>query len=216
MSVPALKAMLLDGLYPYQAGEDQGLAMLRSALTRELFKREGEKSLQWAEGLGPADREGILGGLINGLAEQDFVAALPWIDGFSEAYGQERAQWFSHRAIVGATQRGAAALLNLKKLYGARLAGAMIPQGGLPEDFDFGLYLAGSARQGQQFSQLNVMGLWAAKDREAAFQYIKTATTSGTPGGADLCGLAFQGVAKTAVPETARERVRGIWRGKKH
>lgn len=209
MSVPALKAMLLDGLYPYRPGEDEGLNMLRSALTRELFKREGEKALQWADGLDPAEREGILGGLINGLAEQDYVAALPWIDGFGEKYGRDRAQWLSHQAIIGATKRGAAAVLELKKLYGNRLAGAMIPQGGLPEDFDFGLYLAGSARPGQQFSQMNVMGLWAAKDREAAFQYVKNATTNGTPGGAELFGLAFQGVAKMDGLATAGGWVAG-------
>ena len=196
MSVAALKAMLLDGLYPYRDGEDEGLGTLRSALTRELFKREGEKALLWADGLDPADREGILGGLINSLAEQDFVAALPWIDGFGEKYGQERVQWFSYHAISGATQRGAAALLELLKLYGNRLPGTMMPQGGLPEDFDFGLYLTGTARPGQPFAQRNVMGLWAAKDREAAFQYVKNATINGTPGGTGLFGLAFQGVAK--------------------
>jgi hypothetical protein len=174
-------------------GETYPMDSLLAAVALELFRREGEKALQWANAPDPADGRGkILLAMITAAATDDPALAKPWFDRYLLEFGKSRSISITGAAIRGATARGAADLVKLREIFGEDLQ-TQIPYGPLPDDFDFGLFVKNFSA-GEPESR-TTMQQWAAKDPDAAWAAVKELSATDADRAAMYAGAVFTGKA---------------------
>lgn len=135
----------------------------------ELFRREGEGSLQWAamQNYRPSQL------LLIAAAEQSPETAKPWIDRYLKAMRRNgQMMLFSDAAIRGATARGVADIVRLKDIFGEEMWNGSGPIERVRGDFDFALFY--THFWSPKIGSGAVMAQWARKDPEAAWQMVKT------------------------------------------
>lgn len=166
-----------------------------AAAAGELFRREGEEALEWANRLDPsAGRTLLIDQMIRAAAGQSPEIALPWIGRYHQEFGKGLSNEFGRAAIIGATARGAEDLLRLKELYGDELRGCQFPIGPYPDGFDFHLLVAKLPFS----SDLRpTLACWTARDRDAAWAGIKEVIERDRNLAAGYFGSLFTGIAAT-------------------
>lgn len=160
---------LLEGFQNEQ--RTYGLRETLRMFGEELFRREGEAALEWAEGLDEKLRKPALEALLRAAAAESPAVAKRWIDRLRETYGPEwnsRASWDAMRAAAG---RGADDLLQVAALFGVDLEEGPQSAPSYVEDFDFAKMLSQfpkghGAREAFRY--------WTAKDKDAAWATMKT------------------------------------------
>ncbi|HEY1120990.1 MAG TPA: hypothetical protein VGE67_05300, partial [Haloferula sp.] len=154
------------------------------ALARELFHREGEASLTWAESTGDPD---LTAALLRAAAE-DPALVKKWMAKFSPAWDPDRQEYwrvYSRLADI-ATSRGSEALLEVEALFPQSMAETALKY---PEDFDFAGYIAKT--QWDKGRSLAVKA-WASRDPDAVAALLKSGSVSIQDG---FASLAMDGVA---------------------
>ncbi|GAA5125791.1 hypothetical protein JIN84_14665 [Luteolibacter yonseiensis] len=175
---------------------------LLSKAADELFRREGENALRWADALDVAGgRETILHSLIGSAARNDPALAKSWYDHYRLEFAKSSSSSILAAAIRGATARGVEDMIELKKIFGNDLLFGM-PIGPLPDDFDYRLFI-NNFSAGEPDSRTTVQ-YWAAKDPEAAWAGVRElAQTEGQQAamymGALFAGKAVGGKEKEAI-----------------
>lgn len=187
---------LITGLL--EATQSDGLdvqEILRTA-TKELFHREGDKALEWADRLAPeSGRMRILEQVIMAAAGDSAEFALPWIGRYEVEFGKGLGNPFAAAAIIGATQRGAEDLMGLREIYGD-----CSPRGPIPDDFDFNLLFS----QNRNLAALAAtMEYWTAKDRDAAWAGVQEIVRKDSNTGMNFFGSVFTGIAATEGEQKA-------------
>lgn len=204
MDSAAIREMMTGLLAARQDGPlEAGLILVNAA--EELFHRDGEKALEWADTLDPASGRHI-------ILEQIIVAAVTtspelakhWIDRFEKEFGgADPFSPFPSAARTGATRRGAADLLQLREIMGHN---TVAPMGPLPADFDFHLLFS----QATNLSSLGAtMEYWTAKDRESAWAGVREIMTKDADKGVDFFGSAFTGIAAVEGERNAARWISG-------
>lgn len=173
---------LLAGL----TGQDQqSTYLLFEAAAKELFRRDGEKSLEWAAALDPAmGRKLILSRLITAAAGESPALAKPWIDRYQQEFGKTENFNFAHAAADGAAARSAEELVGLRNILGEGLFA--IPGGPFPPGFDYALFLK-NFRAGEPETRAAAQR-WAIQDRDAAWATAKEIAAKDGINGALLLG----------------------------
>lgn len=175
--------------------ETPEIRMILSAAAAELFRRDGEKALDWANGLEPASgRQTLLNQMIIAAATELPGTAKPWISRYNTEFGESIYHEFAWAAVTGATSRGAEDLLRLKKLYGDGLNGCPFPTGPYPDGFDFRLLVTSLPFDPDLRASL---ACWTARDRDAAWVGIKEVIERDGNLSADYFGSLFTGIAAT-------------------
>ena len=172
----------------------------------ELFRRDAEGSLQWAEGLGANDNP-VLGQLVRIAVQEDPRLAKPWVDKLKD--DQPFESWKSQMArlaIEGAVSRGADAVLEAEEIFGDDVPGFAVTMDEFDPHFDFAKLVAKS-RQDEFRSQ--VLKVWASIDREAAFKGVTTNIASGDNKAPSLAGVVYTGVATTSGETGAAQWIAG-------
>ncbi|MES2440904.1 MAG: hypothetical protein V4584_17695 [Verrucomicrobiota bacterium] len=194
MDVTALRSLMAD-LSASAAGSagDYRMGYLLAAVAGELFRREGEKALRWADAPDPANgRQKILAAMITAAVTDDPALAKPWFDRYQLEFGKGGSSFIIGAAIRGATSRGAADLIKLKEIFGKHIETGM-PDGPLPGDFDFHLFVTHFS-SGEPGSR-TTMHQWAAKDPEAAWAAAKEVAATDASHGGTYAGVIFTGKA---------------------
>lgn len=147
--------------------------ILLSEAASVLYRREGEKSLEWALGLeaGTA-KQTIFFALVEAAVESTPASAKSWVDRVDEICGIGRSMDLACNAIISATGQGAEELLRVREAYGDRLDGFTFPQGSYAEDFDFQM-LFDHIASGSETNLHDAMSYWAAKDWQSAWGKAK-------------------------------------------
>ncbi len=138
-----------------------------------LYRREGDKSLEWAMGLefSPAKRT-IFFAMVEAAVTDSPASTKPWVDRFSETNGKGMSEDLACDAIISATGQGAEELLRVREAYGEDLVGFAFPQGSYAEDFDFQM-LFDKIPSDSGMDLYDAMSYWAAKDRQSAWGKAK-------------------------------------------
>jgi hypothetical protein len=208
LEVAGLQQLIMDLQNAPIVQDDDAAPMAGETLRRlalsELFRRQGERSLEWAAGVADATiRRSVLGQLLGLAAHDTPELAKPWIDRFCEQYGENRALWFASPVIIGATGRGAEDLVRVWELFKGDFGSYAFPQGDFPEDFDFRRFITALPNAS---GNPRAIAYWAALDRDAAWAGVKELIdTQGI--GASFFSSLFVGV--TAV-EGNREAAKWI------
>jgi hypothetical protein len=208
MDIAGLQGLITDLQNTPMVQDDDASPLAGQTLRRlaisELFRREGERSLEWAAGLADATiRRSVLGQFVGLAAHDTPELAKPWIDRFCEQYGENRALWFASPVIIGATGRGAEDLVRVWELFKGDFGSYAFPQGDFPEGFDFRRLITALPNAP---GNPRAIAYWAALDRDAAWAGVKELIdTQGI--GASFFSSLFVGV--TAV-EGNREAAKWI------
>ena len=175
------------------------------AAGRELFRREGEEALRWADKAetGKA-REELLGAMLLGAVADAPSIAKPWLDRFSIEFGKSMHFNFAAAAGRGAIARGAEDLVGLGDILGKELT-PYVPYGAIPEGFNYPLMME-KFRAGEP-EMREAMQLWAARDQEAAWAEVRKVSAKDSFQGALYVGAVFSGLA---VGGKEREAIRWI------
>lgn len=167
-----------------------------AALSAELFRREGDESVRWAEGTGD---ELLMLCVLSEMARVDFPAAESWISGYLKKYQSPTNQIFD-AALQGAASRSAIELLALEK------AGYTDSRTlDYADDFDFHAYLANTT---SHFDLVSAIRYWSAKDPDAVEKALLDGLRGRGDGEYTIFSEAYQGRAAMAG-ET--EAARWIW-----
>lgn len=206
MDSGAIRGVLSDlaSLDPSKsAGEFQAMKSTLESLARELFRREGEQALQWANSVQPAEvRKKVLTAMVAAALGETPALAKPWFDRYLLEFGKRETFNFGCAATRGATARGAEDLVKLKEIFGNELHGP-VPNGPLPEGFNFKLLLenfsAGEPEMREAVQQ------WASRTPDEALAEVRN-LASRDEMKASLCvGALFAGIA-AGVRETEAAR----------
>ena len=195
-----LRALLTDSVS--DAPTSDGGIM--TAAAKELFRREGMAALDWGKSLPPDQRKTVMYFLLAAAVAEDPAQAKPWITEFREEIGSSNADSLIHKAIIGATSRGAEDLIKLKELYGDQIRSISFPQGALPEDFDFHRFFTGLPPSGNA-GTLEAFQYWVAKDKEAAWSGFKELLDAQTKGSMTYFSSLFTGAAAVEGEAKAAE-----------
>ena len=187
---------LLAGL----SGEDQHSTYpIFEAGAKELFRREGEKSLAWASGLDPAmGRRMILSRLVAAAVGESPALAKPWIDRYRLEYDKNEDRNFARAAADGAAARSTGELVELRNIMGEGLFA--IPEGPFPAGFDYALFLK-NFRAGEPETR-EAAQRWALQDRDAAWATAKEIAASNGVNGVQLLGA----IHKAVILEEGEEK----------
>ena len=170
---------------------------------RELFRRDAEGSLQWAESRG-TDSNYFMRLLVRIAVMEDPRLAKPWVDKLKDDQPVESLKsQMARAAIEGAVSRGADAVLEAEEIFGDDIPGFASNLDEFDPHFDFAK-LVTKSRQDQFRSQ--VLKVWASIDREAAFT---AATASGADKDRSLPGVVYTGVSTTTGETGAAEWIAG-------
>lgn len=207
MDIAGLQGLIMDLQNAPIVQDDDAAPMAEQTLRRlaisELFRRDAERSLEWAAGVVDADiRRSVLGQLLDLAAHDTPELAKPWIDRFCDQFG-ERPLMFAGPMIMGATERGAEDLVRVWELFKGDFGSYAFPQGDFPEGFDFRRLITALPKAS---GNARAIAYWAALDRDAAWAGVKELIdTQGI--GASFFSSLFAGV--TAV-EGNREAAKWI------
>ncbi len=202
-----MAGLIADLIAPDPPIDDNARRALRASLqaaARELFHREGDEALRWADAAASGKgREELLGAMIVAAVMDSPGIAKPWIERYLIDFGKGRQFEFQVAAGRGATARGAEDLVKLKETLG-ELA-MPVPVGPLPEGFDFPLMMDNFKAGEPEIRE--AMQLWAARDRDAAWKEIRKISEKDPLQSALLVGAVFSGMA---VGGNEREAIRWI------
>ncbi|RYD17388.1 MAG: hypothetical protein EOP88_26830, partial [Verrucomicrobiaceae bacterium] len=203
MDAGQLKTVIVECLQ--QVGPDaampdrQAASGVMGTAVRELYKREGDKALEWAAAEVPeAQRSAVLSELLVAVAKDSPDTMKEWADRYRGQYGDQWAERFNTAAVVGAIERGAAELLRVRELLGTRTMPFSTPD--FPDDFDFHLFITKSK---PDFGFQEVVAQWAARDKEAAWNGVKEVISNNEGSGATYFGAMFRGVLAMEGDEKA-------------
>lgn len=205
LSISELKSLILDcGVNEGKYGEETRAGWsIFNAASEELYRREGEDALKWADGLEAEDRKLVLTWVLRQAAFENPELAKPWIERFRTEFGAGAITAFAHPAIQGATGRGAEELIQLKESYGDLLDGAGFPQGTYADDFDFHRFVTSGMTSGME--AMEPFQYWSAKDKEAAWEGFKEVLEKDRSIFASYFGSVFTGVAAVEGEAKAAE-----------
>lgn len=179
--------------------EAEAASAVFSAAARELWRRDGEKALEWAVAEAPAGmRPEILSELLREAAKDSPDLIKPWSDRFRGEYGNPWANRFELPAVTGAAGRGAEELLRVCDLFSTRVLPASADS--YPEDFDFRLLLTGHL---PAWNLQAPVICWAARDKEDSWSGVKDLMESNPGKGVSLVGHLFRGVLAMEGEEKA-------------
>ncbi|GAA5116270.1 hypothetical protein JIN84_19280 [Luteolibacter yonseiensis] len=195
---------MMTGVLAAQQDGPMEVRLILDAAAKELFHREGEKALEWADSLDPASgRRAILEHVVVAAVSASPEMGKQWIDRYEKEFGKDRFSPFPSAAATGATRRGAADLLQLRIIMGT---GSTAPMGPIPNDFDFHLLITESpnlASLGQ------AMEYWTAKDRENAWAAVREIMVKDANKGVNFFGSAFTGIASIEGERQAARWISG-------
>ncbi|RYD62187.1 MAG: hypothetical protein EOP83_15235 [Verrucomicrobiaceae bacterium] len=157
------------------------------ALAGELFHREGEASLIWAESTGDPD---LTAALLRAAAD-DPALVKKWMSKLSPAWDPDRLEYWRVYSRVAdiATSRGSEALLEAEALFPQSMPETALKY---PEDFDFAGYVAKT--QWDKGRSLAVKA-WASRDPDAVAALLKSGSVNIRDG---IASSAMDGVAIAA------------------
>lgn len=180
-------------LFAAQQYEPMDVHLILKAAAEELFQRDGEKALEWADSLdAESGRRVILERFITAAVESSPAIAKSWIGRYEGEFGTDPFSPLPSAARTGATGRGAADLLQLSKILGNNQSTE--PMGRLPDDFDFHLLISQSENLGPLGA---AMEYWTAKDRESAWAGVREVMDKDATKGVDFFGSVFTGIVAT-------------------
>ncbi len=193
MDSAAIRDLMTSLIAATRQPDPPDVSAILEAAARELFHREGDKAIDWANSLDPAaGRAVLLEQMIRTAAGPSPEIALPWIGRYHKEFGKGLSNEFGRAAIVGATARGAEDLIRLKELYGDGLRGCEFPSGPFADGFDFHLLVTKLPRaSGIQ----EAIQSWAARDKDAAWSGIKENMAADGRIAVYQFGAVFSGVA---------------------
>lgn len=177
------------------ANQQTDIREVLQAAAKELFHREGEQAVQWANSLDPpALRLVVLTRLIAAAAYESPEVAKPWIARSNEEFGKGwGAPEFPFALIRGATGRGAEDLIRLRELYGEELARLhQFPNGPFADGFDFQLLIT---KLPFESGLQRAVEYWVAKDKEAAWSTVQEKIRTDGNLAAHYFGSVFTGIA---------------------
>lgn len=179
----------------------EAVARVLSAAARELYKREGEKALEWAAAEAPAEqRAAVLSELLNAAAKDSPDLVKAWTDRYRGEFGDEWAKRFNLAAVMGAVERSAYELLRVRELLSTRLLpGESVSY---PEDFDFHLLVTRSPPVWNLYAPVTY---WAGVNKEAAWKGVKQVMDSNPGSGIGFVGCTYRGVLAIEGNEKAAE-----------
>lgn len=209
MDAAQLKSAILEslprpGVSVSLMDREAGVRVLTAA-ARELYKREGETSLEWAAAEAPAEqRAAVLSELLEVAAKDSPDLVKAWTDRYRAEFGDEWAKRFSLPAVMGAVERGAYELLRVREL----LSTSVLPGESVsyPEDFDFHLLVTRSPPVWNLYAPVTY---WAGLDKEAAWKGVKQVMDSQKGSGVTFVGCAYRGVLAMEGNEKAAEWIAG-------
>ncbi|WP_035601809.1 hypothetical protein [Haloferula sp. BvORR071] len=214
MDAPELKELLLALRNESQAtsstepskrmGEEMMREPLRDAAVGELYHRDAEGSLKWAEALG-AEGSILLEQLLRTAAKEEPTFAKTWIDRLRPSKGEQWAKQFCATAWQGSTARSAADMLEVEKLYEGQLGSFSFRPEEIADNFDFRRYLKETA---SPISLSEIAKFWAARDPDAAFQGVGERATA-QDGSGTLFGAILQGMAAMKGDAAAAQWIAG-------
>ncbi|WP_035604433.1 hypothetical protein [Haloferula sp. BvORR071] len=185
------------------AEQADGFSATMTMALEELYKRDGEQALLWADDLpNTLHRRWFLYQLIEAANYDSPELAQPWV---KKLKSEEMSFAYGKATLNGAVERGADELIRLQQLFGKDLRG-QVGNEGFPDDFDFKRLITGmpvpSSENGVSLDQ--AIGYWAAEDRKAAWAGIEEAIAKDQAAGCyvggyfkGLCGM--DGNAKAAA-----------------
>ncbi len=186
--------------------ERQAAAQLAGAACAELYRREGLAALEWAAELPASDeRRRALMYLIHCAAREHPEITKPWMERFSQEFGDSTFMSFANAAIQGATSRGADALTELWELFDGKFGNNKFPQGRFADDFDFRQLVM---ELPQTSGVTDAVSYWAAKDAEAAWAGTKEAILQRDLSGGTV-GAVYRGISTAKGEETAARWLAG-------
>lgn len=191
-----------DGVQP----ADQTRQSVIQIALGELFRRDAEGSLQWAEGLGK-DGSALMRQLVRIAVMEDPRLAKPWVEKLTD--DQPFESWHTQMArlaVEGAVSRGADAVLEAEEIFGDDVPGFAATMDEFDPHFDFAKLVANS-RQSEFRSQ--VLKVWASLDREAAFTGVTANLDPENHKAIALPGVVYTGVATTSGETGAAEWIAG-------
>lgn len=192
----AIRGTLSDLASLDPSKSEGNLFAMKSALetlASELFRREGEQALQWANSVQPAEaRKKVLTAMVAAALAETPALAKPWFDRYLLEFGKNEAFNFGCAATRGATARGAEDLVKLKEIFGNELLGP-VPNGPLPEGFNFNLLLdnfsAGEPEMREAVQQ------WASRTPNEALAEIRNLASKDEMKASLCVGALFAGIA---------------------
>lgn len=166
---------LITSLQPAPADRDPTAQQARLILLHqaigELFRRGGERALEWAAALDvTAGRRTVLGQLLEFAAHDTPELAMPWIDRFRDQYGKEATLYVTNQAVIGAIERGAEDLIRVWELFKINIADGSFSAGNFPAGFDFRRLITALPSASVNSRAVTY---WAALDRDAAWAGVK-------------------------------------------
>lgn len=181
--------------------EKQAAYGVLQAAMQELYRREGERALEWAGGIShTGDRFNVLTLLLSELAQESPEKSRKWISKHRDEYGDDWAWNFYPYAMVGANGRGAEDVIKVMELFASDSRGMMLNMGNYAEDFDFHRLVTAFPYS----ADLNPsMEHWAARDKEAAWAAVNEVITADGAGGASYMGSLLKGAVALESDETA-------------
>ncbi|RYD49550.1 MAG: hypothetical protein EOP85_01415, partial [Verrucomicrobiaceae bacterium] len=202
MDAASLKAAALEA-YPLRGSlstkEAETASAVFSAAVRELWRRDGEKALEWAAAEVPAGmRADVLSELLTEAAVDSPDLVKVWADRFRGEYGDRWAEQSHLAAVTGAARRGAEELLRVRALLSTKLLPGNADS--YPEDFDFHLLVTGT--EPVPYLEEPVTH-WAARDKEGSWNGVKHVVESMPGRGTNLVGHLFRGVMAMEGEEKA-------------
>ena len=168
-----------DGKSPMTAEDEWLRYSFVNLAASELYRRDPDGSIEWADKAGPAANSLYDAVLAKGMA-LDPVWAKPYLEAKREARGDDWAHALIWDAYKGAAERGADALLEVEGMFAAEQAKAgrggppFFSPGDYADHFDFGTFLAKTSVPSYKLDPAIVY--WAASDPEAAFGALKDQT----------------------------------------
>lgn len=175
------------------------------AAARELFRRDGEESLRWADTVDAGKaRKDLFNALLMGAVADAPAIAKPWMDRFMIEFGKGMEFNMKVAAARGAIARGAEDLVGLDDILGKDLT-PHVPYGPLPEGFNYPLMME-KFRAGEP-EMREAIQLWAARDQQAAWAEVLKVAAKDSIQGSLYVGAVFSGLA---VGGKEREAIRWI------
>lgn len=167
-----------------------------------LYERESMAAIEWADQQNKELREIMLGAMVLKAAENDPIAAKPWVDKVLKDYGQ--VSNYANAAESGARKRGAEDLIKVYETYpGLGFSG--FGYDAFADDFDFGKFA--ELNSGKRFVP-SVYTAWASRDAEAAAADV-IARCGTDPKAVRYAGALLTGVAAVRGDEEAARWIVG-------
>jgi len=186
---------------------------LLDAATMELFIRNGDAALRWAEGLEGKVGRRVLFSMIQGVSKLSPMMARTWIDAYHKKFGKGgRGNEFLASLLTGAAGRSAEDYLAVLDAFPKEYPDGFVDNSAFPDDFDFMQLFDPECRIHRPDYLLPYL---AAKDREAAWRLVEVGLGEGHKyHRAQFLGFAMHGVAEmegeAAALGWALEKIDGL------